>query len=74
MKIKFQNNWNSYVGSKELAEIVADITGDGHLQLSGHRGQVSFYSNHDYELKRIKKLFKKLFNVDHKIYPDKLPG
>ena len=38
--------WENLIKNKELARVVGDITGDGHLQLSGRRGIASFYSKH----------------------------
>ena len=57
----------------KLARIVADITGDGHLQLDNRRGIVSFYSKDLKKIKNEKVLFNKIFKLDEHIhtYDDK---
>lgn len=54
----------------ELAEIVAIITGDGHLQIKQWRHLVSFYSKDLNEINRVSDLFKKVFDVEGRIYED----
>lgn len=54
--------------SSELARVVADITGDGHLQLDKYRGVVSFYSKNLDEIKIENKRFLNLFDIEGHIY------
>lgn len=54
----------------ELAEIVAIITGDGHLQIKQWRHLVSFYSKDLNEINRINNLFKNVFEIEGHIYKD----
>jgi intein/homing endonuclease len=54
----------------ELAEIVAIITGDGHLQIKQWRHLVSFYSKDLKEVSRVNDLFKKVFDIEGHIYKD----
>ncbi len=53
-----------------LARIVADITGDGHLQIQEWRHLVSFYSKNMEEIDAVKKRFYDLFGVEGRIYTD----
>lgn len=53
-----------------LARIVADITGDGHLQIQDWRYLVSFYSKEIEEIEAVKKRFRDLFNVEGRVYFD----
>lgn len=52
----------------DLARICADITGDGHLQIQDWRHLTSFYSNNKKQINKIRRRFKKIFNIDGKIY------
>jgi intein/homing endonuclease len=54
----------------ELAEIVAIITGDGHLQIKQWRYLVSFYSKDLEDINRVNDLFKKVFDIEGRIYED----
>jgi len=54
----------------ELAEIVAIITGDGHLQIKQWRYLVSFYSKDLEEINRINALFREVFDVKGHVYED----
>jgi len=63
--------WSVLLKNKELARIVGDITGDGHLQLSRRRGLVSFYSKNLEEIKNEDNRFIKLFNIKGHVYIDK---
>ena len=54
----------------ELAEIVAIITGDGHLQIKQWKHLVSFYSKDLKEISRVNDLFKKVFDIEGHIYKD----
>ncbi len=56
--------------SSDLAKLVGLITGDGHLQLKGWRGLVSFYSEDIGDIKSINELFKKLFDKGGRVYQD----
>ncbi|MBU1198659.1 MAG: hypothetical protein KKF46_07895 [Nanoarchaeota archaeon] len=58
----------------ELAQIAALITSDGHLQIKEWRYLTSFYSKDLDEINRVKKLFKKVFDVEGRIYEDRSPG
>lgn len=65
-----EEKWKKSIGTSELARIIADINGDGHLQLKGWRGLVSFYSKDKKEIDRVITQFQRLFNVKGKIYID----
>ena len=43
-------NWKKLIGMPDLSRIIADINGDGHLQLQDWRGLVSFYSKNKDEI------------------------
>ena len=60
--------------SPELARICADITGDGHLQLQGWRGLVSFYSKKIEHIQSMDERFQKLFGVKGRVYVDNRYG
>ena len=60
-----------FVYSHDLARIVANIMCDGHLQMDGKRGSVSFYSKKLSEILRENKRFEKLFGVTGHVYPDR---
>jgi tRNA-splicing ligase RtcB len=55
----------------KLARCVADITGDGHLQIQEWRHLASFFSKEMEEIEAVKKRFKELFDVEGRIYVDK---
>jgi len=57
-----------------LATFVADITGDGHLQFDGHRGNIQFTSKNLSSIEDFRNLCKKLFNIDPKIMKIKNDG
>jgi len=57
----------NFCPTPDLARIVADITGDGHLQLHKNKGVVSFYSKDLSSIKAVNKRFGKLFGVEGKI-------
>jgi len=54
--------------NSKLARIVADITGDGHLQLDNRRGVVSFYSKDIEKIKKEDGLFQDVFCIKGHIY------
>jgi len=54
----------------KLARIVADLTGDGHLQINKWRYLASFYSKNLEEINAVKQRFFELFGVKAKIYVD----
>lgn len=54
----------------DLARIVADLTGDGYLQIKDHRYLASFFSKHLEEIKSFQKRFENLFGVKGRIYID----
>ena len=56
------------VDRQMLAKIVADVTGDGHLQLKNWRGLVSFYSNDHNKIEDIIERFRTLFGVIGRVY------
>ncbi len=58
----------------ELAEFVADITGDGHLQFNEHRGNIQFTSKNLFSIKNFRKLCKNLFDTDTKLMKIKKDG
>jgi|SRR3989344_5470403 len=68
--VTIMDEWAKLIGSPELARIVADITGDGHLQLKGWRGLVSFYSKDFKAIADLKGKFNKLFGVKGHVYTD----
>lgn len=68
--VTFMDEWTKLIGSTELARVVADITGDGHLQLKDWRGLVSFYSNDIKTINNLKSKFNKLFGVKGHVYID----
>ena len=68
--VTFMDGWSKLVGSPELARIVADITGDGHLQLKDWRGLISFYSNNIEAINNLKEKFNELFDVKGHVYID----
>ena len=68
--VTVMNKLSKLIGLPELARVAADITGDGHLQLKGWRGLVSFYSNNYKEIKKLEKIFKRLFGIKGHIYED----
>lgn len=53
--------------SSLLARIVADITGDGHLQYDGIRGNIFFYSKYLKFIKLYEKRFYRQFKIKGKI-------
>ncbi len=65
------NAWERLLNDEDLARIVGDLTGDGHLQLSGRRGLASFYSKDIKAIKNQNRRFKRLFNVEGHIYTDR---
>ena len=60
--------WNNVLNTPRLARIVAQINGDGHLQLDKDRALTSFNSNNFYEIEDINKEFKDLFGIKGIIY------
>ena len=63
----------SLLCNPDLARLVADLTGDGHLQINGHRHIASFYSKDLDEIKEVKKRFYDLFQIKGKIHEDNRP-
>lgn len=63
-------NWKKLLGTPNLARIIAEINGDGHLQLQDWRGLVSFYSKNKDEINAFLKKFKMLFGIDGRVYID----
>lgn len=51
------------------ALIVACITGDGHLQVKDWRYLISFYSKHMDEINMQRRLFKRVFGINGRLYP-----
>ncbi len=54
----------------KLARTVADLTGDGHLQIDKWRYLASFYSKNLEEIKAVKQRFFDLFEIEGRIYVD----
>ena len=54
----------------ELARLIADITGDGHLQIKNGRYLASFYSKNIEEIKSFERRSQELFNITPKRYVD----
>lgn len=52
----------------ELARIIGEITGDGHLQFSKGKSTISFYSKNLKKIKDFEKRFSKLFGIEGHIY------
>jgi len=67
----FSTNWKKSINLVDLARFVGLITGDGHLQLSGGRYLISFYSNNDYQISRLNSEFEQFFGVKGRVYMDK---
>jgi intein/homing endonuclease len=65
-----KNDFKHLLTNPELARIVADITGDGHLQISGWRYLASFVSKHINEIESFEKRSEELFGVIPKRYID----
>ena len=63
-------NWKKLLGSPELSRIIAEINGDGHLQLQDWRGLVSFYSKNKEEIDTFLEKFKKFFGIEGRVYVD----
>ncbi|MBI2151662.1 hypothetical protein HYU21_02990 [Candidatus Woesearchaeota archaeon] len=61
---------NHLLKNHELARTVADITGDGHLQIKEWRYLTSFYSKNIEEIEAVKERFFRLFGVEERIYVD----
>jgi len=57
-----------------LAQIVAALTTDGHLQLDHRRGVASFYSKHLEDINYINYLFKSYFEVEGNVFRDMRQG
>ena len=68
--IMYNENWKKLIGTPDLSRIIADINGDGHLQLQGWRGLVSFYSKKKNEIDAVSKRFKSLFDIQGRLYVD----
>ena len=68
--VMHNENWKKLIGSSELSRTIADINGDGHLQLQGWRGLVSFYSKIKDEIDAVSKRFESLFEIKGRIYVD----
>jgi intein/homing endonuclease len=62
--------YENLLTNPELARLVADITGDGHLQVQGWRYLASFFSKNLEEIKSFEERSQKLFNVTPKRYVD----
>lgn len=58
----------------ELARIIADLTGDGHLQYDGKRGVIFFYSKYLKSVKSFSHRFEKIFGVKGRIRKLKYTG
>jgi len=65
---------NKIEKSPELARVIADLTGDGHLQYDGKRGVIYFYSKNLNVIKSFNKRFSTLFNINGKIRKVKYTG
>ena len=63
-------NWKKLLGTPDLSRIIADINGDGHLQLQDWRGLVSFYSKNKDEIDAFCKKFRIFFGIEGRIYVD----
>lgn len=61
---------NEMLNDPDLARIVADITGDGHLQIQEWRYLISFYSKELHDIEAIQRRFFELFAVKGRIYID----
>ena len=68
--MKMIKNKKELLKNPDFARVVADITGDGHLQIQGYRYLTSFFSKHFEEIETIKKRFFNLFGVEGRIYID----
>ena len=53
--------------SPTLARIIADTTGDGHLQLDGKRGVLSFYSKDNNAIKNYNQRVFRLFKINGRV-------
>ena len=62
--------YENLLNNPELARLVADVTGDGHLQIQDWRYLTSFVSNEIEEIEAFEKRSKELFNVIPKRYMD----
>ena len=62
------DDWSKLIRNKELARIIGELTGDGHLQHKGWRHQVSFYSKNINEIENMNKRIFNLFNLKGKIH------
>jgi len=51
----------------ELARIIADLTGDGHLQYDGKRGVIFFYSKNKSTVLDFGERFTKIFGKEGKL-------
>jgi len=69
-RVTFMDEWLKLIGTPELSRIVADITGDGHLQIKDWRGLVSFYSNDITQIEKLKEKFYHFFGIKGHIYID----
>lgn len=58
------------LANPRLARLVADITGDGHLQIGKYTHLISFYSKNIDEIKKVEDRFYKLFKIRGKVYTD----
>jgi intein/homing endonuclease len=58
----------SLLENPKLARIVADLTGDGHLQIKQWRHLISFYSKNIEEIEAFRQRFKELFQLEGKLY------
>ncbi len=63
-------NFNHLLTNPELARLVADVTGDGHLQIKNWRYLTSFVSKHLREVEEFKRRSEELFGVTPKRYVD----
>ena len=60
----------SLLKNPKLARLVADITGDGYLQIQEWRYLTSFYSKELEEIEAAKKRVYDLFGLEGKVYLD----
>ncbi len=54
-----------------LARLVADLTGDGHIQIQNWKHIISFYSKNMEEIEAFRIRFREMFGIDGKIYVDR---
>ncbi len=69
--IEYPKQWTDLLNTPQLARVIADINTDGHIQLSGHRGLVSFYSKYLEDINKMRSDFKGLFSIEGRVYNDR---